>query len=302
VKLCETFVALPARLSDLSRSGGCATALNIYHMKTLIFLIFLAFIFTSYSQTWDEIPGVKEIEGLSDNELIERVRKCRPADLCDALDAMGIINRGTMTHTMRPIRPGISFAGFAYTVKFVPASEPAKICESPDEYFEELGKWTSRVYGYEGGLENGGALNKVVVMDMSGQAAGVWGSHNGIRWTYNEGLAGIVLDGSIRDTYEANMEGIKAFCTMRTFNHPYHRVELADVNIPIQCGGVQVHPGDIITADDDGVLVIPREHIAKVLYLAEIILDRDQQARAKSYKDAGLEPDETLGPYKDDAR
>jgi len=140
-----------------------------------------------------------------------------------------------------------------------------------------------------------------VVMDMSGQAAGVCGSHNGIRWTYNEGLSGIVLDGSIRDTYEANLEGIKAFCTRRTFNHPYHRIELADVNIPIQCGGVRVEPGDIITADDDGVLVIPREYIARVLYLAEIILDRDQQARAKSYRDAGLNPDETLGPYKDDA-
>ena len=57
-----------------------------------------------------------------------------------------------------------------------------------------------------------------------------------------------------------------------------------------------------IAVDDDGVLVIPREHIAKVLYLAEIILDRDQAARAGAYKKAGLKPDDTLGKYKEEAR
>ncbi len=70
-------------------------------------------------------------------------------------------------------------------------------------------------------------------------------------------MAGIVVDGSIRDTYEANLEGIKGFCTRRTFTHPYHRIKLSGVNIPIQCDGVQVNPGDVVTADDDGVLVIP---------------------------------------------
>jgi regulator of RNase E activity RraA len=268
-------------------------------MKVIIFLILLSFPFLVPGQTWNEIPEVKAINQLSEEELIERVRLCRPADLCDALDAMGVINRGTMTHQMRPIRSGISFAGFAYTVKFIPTNRPVKKCSSPDEYFEELNKWSEQVYKYEEGMQNGGVKDRVVVMDMSGQSAGVWGSMNGIRWTHNEGMAGIVIDGSIRDTYEANLEGIKAFCTRRTFSHPYGRIELGDVNIPIQCDGILVNPGDIIAADDDGVLVIPREHIAKVLYLAEIILDRDQKARAEAYKKAGLPPDETLGKYKD---
>jgi regulator of RNase E activity RraA len=267
-------------------------------MKSLLPMLLCLLATGVFAQSFDDLKGVKEIEALSEDDLIERVRKCRPADLCDAMDAFGLVNTGTMTHRMRPIRPGISFAGFAYTVKFVPAAEPAEICNSPDEYFERLGNWGRRVYGYEEGMQDGGAKNKVVVMDMSGQSAGVWGSHNGIRWTYGEEMAGIVVDGSIRDTYEANIEGIKGFCTRRTFTHPYHRIELAGVNIPIQCDGVQVNPGDVVAADDDGVLVIPRSHIAKVLFLAEEILDRDQKARAGSYKKYGLEPDETLGPYK----
>jgi regulator of RNase E activity RraA len=271
-------------------------------MKTFIFLILASVPVVLFAQTWDEIPEVEAISQLAEEELIERVRLCRPADLCDALDAMGVVNRGTMSHKMRPIHPGISFAGFAYTVKFVPTNQPVKKCNSPEEYFEELNQWSQQVYAYEAGLRNGGARDKVVVMDMSGQSAGVWGSMNGIGWTHNEGMAGIVLDGSIRDTYETNLEGIKAFCTRWTFNHPYGRIELGDVNVPIQCDGILVNPGAIIAADDDGVLVIPREHIAKVLYLAEIILDRDQAARAGAYKKAGLKPDDTLGKYKEEAR
>ncbi|MFC2099009.1 RraA family protein [Bacteroidota bacterium] len=267
-------------------------------MKTTIFLLLTVFTTSLLAQTFDELPGVKAIQELSDEELVARVSKCRPADLGDAMDAFGLISTGTMSHKMRPIREGISFAGIAYTVKFVPAVDPAVVCKTPEEYFERLDQWNTKVYGYEDGMKDGKAKDKVFVMDMSGQSAGNWGSHNGIFWTYGAEIAGIVVDGSIRDTYEANIEGIKGFCTRRTFDHPYHRIKLAGVNIPIQCDGVQVNPGDIISADDDGVLVIPREYIAKVLYLAEEILDRDQQARAKSYKEFGLTPDETLGPYK----
>ena len=103
-------------------------------------LLFLLCLLTTgiFAQSFDELPGVKKIQALSEDELIERVRKCRPADLCDAMDAFGLINIGTMSHRMRPIRPGINFAGFAYTVKFIPAAEPAGICNSPEEYFERL--------------------------------------------------------------------------------------------------------------------------------------------------------------------
>ena len=65
-----------------------------------------------------------------------------------------------------------------------------------------------------------------------------------------------MIDASIRDTYEANKEKTKAFCTRRTFNHPYHRIELLALNVPIQSDSVQVKPGDIISAGDDGVLLL----------------------------------------------
>jgi 4-hydroxy-4-methyl-2-oxoglutarate aldolase len=48
------------------------------------------------------------------------------------------------------------------------------------------------------------------------------------------------------------------------------------INVPIQCGGVVVHPGDIIIGDDDGVVVVPRASAAQVLRLADEHLAGEQ--------------------------
>ena len=62
----------------------------------------------------------KEIKALqitkADVELLNRIRACRPADLSDAMDGIGLVGTGSMSPEMRSIRPGIRFAGFAYTV------------------------------------------------------------------------------------------------------------------------------------------------------------------------------------------
>lgn len=258
-------------------------------------------------KSWFDMPEVKAVQELSDDSLIARVRKCRPADLSDGMDALGLVDRGTMTHEMRPIRPGIRFAGFAYTVKLVPAKTPVKVCQNPEDYFKELDHWVfDIVYVYEkdftseGGEKDDRVKDLVCVIDMSSVKAGTWGSNNSIAKKH-KGLAGTVVDGTVRDTYEANLEGINAFCTKRSFNHPYGRVQYGGHNIPITCGGVQVNPGDIISADDDGVLVIPREVIAPVLHMAEMILKKDQRERSAEYKKYGIEPDDTLGDFKKDA-
>ena len=84
-------------------------------------------------------------------------------------------------------------------------------------------------------------------------------------------------------------------CTRRTFNHVYGRLRSGGVNIPIQCAGVLVNPGDVVCADDDGVLVIPRNRVEEVVAVAKAVLAADQKTRAAHYKDLGYAPDETLG-------
>ena len=231
---------------------------------------------------------------VTDSELLQRVRGCRLADLGDGMDAIGLVNTGTMSSNMRPIRPGIRFTGFAYTVKLVPAQDEAGACGSVDDYMKRLGDWCSDTYAFMAGFRNGGAKDKVCVIDMGGYPGGVWGSENGLS-TMKEGLVGAVIDGGCRDSYECNLENVNVFCTQRTFNHVYGRLRNGGVEVPVSCAGVLVNPGDVVCADDDGVLVIPRSRVEEVLEFAVAVLHGDQRARAKHYRDLGYAPDETLG-------
>ena len=234
---------------------------------------------------------------MTDQELLERVRRCRLADLSDGMDAIGLVNTGTMSSNMRPLRPGIAMAGFAYTVKLVPTQADVKVCATFDEYMEELGRWCADTYAFAGGMADGKGKDKVIVIDMDGYPGGIRGSEIGLN-AVKSGVAGVVIDGACRDSYECNLEGLKVWCTTRTFNHVYGRLANGGVEVPVHCAGVAVRPGDIVCGDDDGVLAIPRASAEAVVEFAEQIRRLDQKARAKHYKDLGRPYDETLGDAK----
>lgn len=231
---------------------------------------------------------------MKERELLEKVRSLRLADLSDGMDALGLVNKGTMSPDMRPIRDGLKFAGFAYTVKLVRAQDSVKVCSGVKQYTEELDNWCSDTYSFMSGLVNGQAADKVIVIDMDGYPGGIWGSEIGMS-TKKEGLVGAVIDGACRDSYECNLENLNVFCTKRTFNHVYGRLRSGGVEIPVSCGGVLVNPGDVVCADDDGVLIIPRNRAKEVVEVALAVLKADQMKRAMHYKDLGYKPDETLG-------
>lgn len=230
---------------------------------------------------------------MTDRELIKLVRKCRLADLADGMDALGLVNTGTMSPEMRPIRPGIAFAGFAYTVRLIPAQKGVKTCTDIDEYYRELDNWCKDTYRFNGGITEESAKDMVVVIDMGGYPGGIWGSEIGAG-SMVKGVEGVVIDGGCRDSDECNIEKVNAFCTRRTFNHVYGRLVNGGVNIPVRCAGVTVTPGDIVCADEDGVLVIPRERAEEVLKFAVPIMEDDQKKRAEHYRALGYEPDASL--------
>lgn len=269
---------------------------NVKRYGLMVVGLCIGFVVVSELVPARENEEIKELQiTQADVDLLNRIRQCRPADLSDAMDAVGLVSTGSMSPEMRPIRPGIKFAGFAYTVKYVPTKREVKECRTSQEYHKELGAWGREVYAFTKGLQK--ADNIVCVVDMQGMPVGLWGSLIGMEMI-NKGLEGVVLDGTCRDSYECNIEGVKAFCTKRSYNHPYGRIELDGVNVPIKCAGVKVNPIDIIVADDDGVLVIPRKKAEIVAQIAADILKRDQKSRAKWYKTLGLTEDDTLGEFK----
>lgn len=230
-----------------------------------------------------------------DERILERIRSARLADLSDGMDAIGLINKGTMSPNMRPLCKGTSMAGFAYTVKLIPVENHLDACTSFEEYQQQLGRWCEDVYSFVGGFADGKGKDMVIVIDAGGCPAGVWGSEIAMNAMKN-GVVGVVIDGACRDCYETKLEKAKVWCTVRTCNHIYGRLTNGGVNIPIRCAGVDVRPGDIVCGDDDGVLVIPRERAEEVLRYALKIREMDQKTRAAHYKDLGYPPDETLRP------
>lgn len=234
---------------------------------------------------------------MTDTELIKELRKYRCADLCDGMDAIGLVDKGTMNEAMRPLRDGIEFKGFAYTIKLLPKSDAVKVCKTPEEWREELGKECNKIYNFVGEITSERAKDTVIVVDMEGVRGGLWGSE--IAMTMMErGIEGVVLDGGCRDSYETNLEKAPVFCTKRTFTHAYGRVEPGALNIPVNCAGVTVKPGDIVCADDDGVLVIPRERAEEVIMFAKMQLEEDIAVRTEHYDNLGFEHDETLNRMK----
>ena len=81
---------------------------------------------------------------------------------------------------------------------------------------------------------------------------------------YDRKIAGIVLDGPIRDIDEIGKWDFPVYCTGTTPGGPYKEGP-GEVNVPVSCGGISVNPGDIVLADPDGVIVIPRKDAPQIL-------------------------------------
>jgi 4-hydroxy-4-methyl-2-oxoglutarate aldolase len=84
------------------------------------------------------------------------------------------------------------------------------------------------------------------------------------------GLAGVVVDGPVRDRNAVVESGLAVFAACLNPRVGSNR-RVGETQIPVQCGGVVVRPGDLILADDDGVAVVAPEQAASVLEAAEAI-------------------------------
>jgi 4-hydroxy-4-methyl-2-oxoglutarate aldolase len=89
------------------------------------------------------------------------------------------------------------------------------------------------------------------------------------------GMAGMVLDGAVRDVWDLKRMGLTVYARSVSPATAVGRYATVARNVPVECAGVSVKPGDIIVADGDGVVVVPQDRAAEVLKKAQEIDERE---------------------------
>jgi regulator of RNase E activity RraA len=162
--------------------------------------------------------------------------------------------------------------------------------------YEEFRKWHSHWYSTYA-PEAFTALIKpghAVVIDAQGiENTGFVGSNNTLNW-YSRGMTGVVTNGNCRDTDELILEKIPVYSKYQGGGTRPGRIEAGAINTPVVVGGVLVRPGDLIVADGDGVIVVPREHVEEVATIAWDIANSDKAGRRKLYEKTNKPADATL--------
>ena len=230
--------------------------------------------------------------------LLDLYEGLRVTDVCDGLDAVGLIDTCTMDWEIRPLWRdfedfGHRIYGFAHTLRFVPTN---RVSPRPLP-LEEYKKWKSDWYR---NLSRAPVepihAGEILVIDAAEVGdVGFIGSSNAQGWI-NRGARGIVTNAGCRDTDELIKQRVPVYSRRIARGIRPGRLERDVENVPIACGGVRVFPGDLVVADGDGVIVVPIAHAETVAHIARDIANSDKASRRKKYLEAGLDLDATVEP------
>ncbi len=113
----------------------------------------------------------------------------------------------------------------------------------------------------------------VIVVEAGDDSLAVAGG-NVCAIAQKRGVAGFIVDGVIRDIGESRANGFPLFARGRS-PIPAAKEGPGEINHPIRCGGVVVHPGDIVVADDEGIVVVPLARAPEVLKKAQAKVEAD---------------------------
>jgi len=168
---------------------------------------------------------------------------------CLISDAM--LGLGVMDCRIKPIAPGMAFAGTAMTVN--------------------LRSGSNQMLQLAIGLANKGHVLVVSGKDTTRAALGDLMTQA----AHKQGICGIVLEGLVRDLDDLRKIGMPIFA-LGAVPSAVDREGPGECNGPIACCGVNVNPGDLIVGDSDGVVVVPQEKIDEVLAAAKAKADAEK--------------------------
>ncbi len=192
---------------------------------------------------------------VSEKNIREMLSKVSSANISDAMHRQGELKG------IRPVCSGIKMIGPAFTVRTYPG-DWAKTVEAIDEAPQE----------------------SVIVIDAGGVEPAVWGELATNSCLENN-IAGVVIDGAIRDVVEIRKLKFPAFARIITPTAGEPK-GFGEMGVPVKVGGIRVFPGDWVFGDDDGVVVIPQKRAVEITNRAMDVLEKENRIR-KEIKQSG---------------
>jgi regulator of RNase E activity RraA len=232
-----------------------------------------------------------------DRALLKQFEGLRVADISDGMDLVGLADVGLVKSDVGPLWKDVKkyshrIIGIAVTARYLPANRPRTTARSAESFDKWVGETYSKVTSepFVPLLREGSVL---VIEEAEETDVGSIGSNNIMGWKLR-GCVGVVTSGTARDTDEITAQRIPLYYKQPGRGIRPGRNAIESVNRPVVVGGVTVMPGDVIAADGDGVIVVPRKYAEQVASYAHATIDKDKAARRELYKQLNLPGDKSV--------
>ena len=224
------------------------------------------------------------------NELLEQYRSVSNATVLGTLLRRGY--EKTYMNGVHSLARGRRLVGRAVTLRYLPSRpDLAKriATGAHGDGFNETPRWQA--------LEALGP-GDIFVGDAMGLSGVSTGGDVVFSRIVTQGAAGLVTDGGVRDGHRVVRYGYPVFAGGSTPTVGEPNILPYEVNVPVQCGGVLVWPGDVILGDDDGIVVLP-SHLAEELLPGCVEHDEIEQALLDYTQEYGISP-KSLYPFNEE--
>jgi 4-hydroxy-4-methyl-2-oxoglutarate aldolase len=228
----------------------------------------------------------KEYSAEDNKKILDMYKWLRVADVSDGMDVVGLQDIGLVDPEVHALWKDTEnfthrVVGIAVTARYMPTNR-----REPKMDNKTISQWYSTVTS-ESFMKMITPGTMLVIDAMEDGESRSIGSTNILSWK-KLGMVGLVTSGGLADTDEITYHKVPTYFRRLARGIRPGRNELESVNRPVTVGGVLVRPGDVVVADGDGVVVVPRERAEEVAAAALTFVDNIQ--REKYIKETGQNP------------